>query len=102
MEQGLPIDPLARPASTVSAAPIVSLSLHPDHRPLSRFAVRHEEWGLVLLHGNHLLSVRHEAAPLLEALTGQVSLSEIQAKFGQPGLSLVGKLYQHGLVSLLR
>ena len=64
--------------------------------------MRREAWGLVLLHGNRLMSVRSEAAPVLDALTGHTPLSEIQSRFGQAGLSLVGRLHQQGLVTLLQ
>jgi radical SAM protein with 4Fe4S-binding SPASM domain len=102
IDQGCAMDPLARPSSGVYAAPTACLSLHPDSRPLRRFSMRREAWGLVLLHGNRLMSVRSEAAPVLDALTGHTPLSEIQSRFGQAGLSLVGRLHQQGLVTLLQ
>ncbi|HIP95650.1 MAG TPA: radical SAM protein [Anaerolineae bacterium] len=100
MEQGLEVDPLARPADGAAVSAPQPFSFHPDHRPLGRFVVRKEERGLVLLRGNQVLLVRNEAAPLLAMLDGRTSLLEIQQRFGSSSLSLIGTLYRRGLISL--
>jgi radical SAM protein with 4Fe4S-binding SPASM domain len=101
MDLGVEKDPLATdPLSTSDRTPS-PIRLHPDMRPVGRFVVRPEEWGLVLLCGNTVFPVRPEAAPILEALDGQSTLEEIGQIFGPPALSLVGSLYQRGLIALL-
>lgn len=99
MEQHLSIDPLARLARDMSAPASPPLFLHPDLCPTGRFAVRREDWGLVLLKGNRIIPVQADAAPLLDMLDGRSTLAHIQAQFGAPGLALVGTLYQRGLVT---
>jgi radical SAM protein with 4Fe4S-binding SPASM domain len=101
MDLGVDKDPLAGDPLSTDESTTPPLRLHPDMRPQSRFAVRPEEWGFALLHGNTVFSVRPEAAPVLEALDGQTTLREIEQAFGSPALSLVGSLYQRGLITLL-
>jgi radical SAM protein with 4Fe4S-binding SPASM domain len=101
MDLGVEKDPLATDPLPASDRPPSPIHLHPDMRPVSRFVVRPEEWGLVLLRGNTVFPVRREAAPILEALDGQSTLEEIGQIFGPPALSLVGSLYQRGLITLV-
>jgi hypothetical protein len=51
------------------------------------------------MRGNQLLPVRHEARPLLEALDGRLTVAELQARFGEAALSLVGALYERDMVT---
>ncbi len=100
MNLGLESDPLARPAQGAACPPPKLLVLHPSLRPVGHFDVQREDWGLALLYGNRVCSVRVEAAGVLALLDGQTSLAEIEARCGPSALSLVGTLYQKGFVSL--
>lgn len=93
-------DPLI---SSRRVMPITSpppLSLHPELHPMGEFKVRHEDWGLALLRGNRVVPLNSAASPLLEMLDGRTTLADIETAFGSQGLSLVGYLYQKGMVSL--
>lgn len=67
---------------------------------MGEFKVRHEDWGLALLRGNRVVPLNSAASPLLEMLDGRTTLADIETAFGSQGLSLVGYLYQKGMVSL--
>ncbi|MGB3217725.1 MAG: hypothetical protein WBD79_10005, partial [Anaerolineae bacterium] len=58
------------------------------------------QFGFVLLRGNAVVSLRPDAQPLLAAFNGKTTLRTLAQDFGQPALSLVGTLYQKGLLAL--
>jgi radical SAM protein with 4Fe4S-binding SPASM domain len=100
LELGMEADPLACPsAPPPTGRPPATVVLHPGWRPTGHFTSRSESWGLVLMRGNQLLPVRHEARPLLEALDGRLTVAELQARFGEAALSLVGALYERDMVT---
>jgi len=100
MEQHVDMDPLADPEQMPCGINLISLRFHPDLCPVSNFTVYPQEWGLALLGGNRVVAVKAAAAPLLRMMDGTIPLSVIEERFGPPGLSLVGTLYQRGLISL--
>lgn len=102
MELGLAKDPLVGAAIPLHAAPHMpaTLKLHPEMKPEPRYRLRVEEFGFVLLRGNAVVSVRPDAQPLLDAFNGSTTLGQLAHDFGQSALSLVGALYQKGLLAL--
>lgn len=100
MELGTARDPLmGKPLSHSASSPQI-LYLHPQMRPLARYDERMDRQARILVRGNAAIAVVAETAPILAALDGHTTLSDIQQAFGQPGLSFVGTLYQGGLVEL--
>jgi hypothetical protein len=61
--------------------------------------MRSEPLGYVLVQGNRLVPVSHEAKAVLDVLDGQTTLRRIESSFGEQALSL-GSLYQQGLITL--
>ncbi len=94
-------DPFADLNKATSSLSQTKLSFHPALRPISLFTVRSEEWGLVLLRGNRVIPLSPAASPLLAMFDGKTSLADIEMRFGAQGLSLIGSLYQKGIISLV-
>ena len=64
--------------------------------------MRPDPLGYVLVHGNRVTPVGHQAKPILDALDGRSTLRQIEERFGQKALDFVGSLYQKGFVELKR
>jgi AdoMet-dependent heme synthase len=95
-------DPLIRsPFHKSMQQPPQELLLFEYARPVGRYTSRAQDFGTLLLGGNRLFPVGEDMHPLLEMLDGQTTLQQIEASFGQPGLSLIGHLYQQGMVEFL-
>lgn len=99
LELGVAADPLAQPGIAVTLPAPEAVTLNPVWRPIARYTLRPQPWGLVLLHGNQLLPLRQEAQPLLDALDGQSTVAELHAQFGPPALTLMGALLQHHMLT---
>lgn len=98
MELNLAGDPLMTgPLDKFKPTPV---RMGRNWRPLRRFEVRQEPFGLVLIRGNALLAVRSEAIPLLEHLDGSHTLTELEHGFGSTGLSLIGELFRRNMVEM--
>ncbi len=98
MELDLPGDPLMTgPLDEFNPAPV---RMGRNWRPIRRFEVRHEPFGVVLLRGNALLAVRPEAMPILNHLDGTHTLGELDQAFGFTGLSLIGELFRRNMVEV--
>lgn len=95
------IDPLVRPGAARLSTTAAPVCLHPELHPVGRFTVRHEEWGLVLLCDNQVVPLHAAASPMLARLDGRSSLADIERHFGAPGLALIGRLYQKGMVAFM-
>lgn len=78
-----------------------TLQMGRNWRPLRRFDVRREPFGLVLIHGNALLPVSPEAAPLLAYLDGSHTLGELEAIVGRDGISFIAELFRRNLVEMI-
>ncbi len=101
MIEGLEKDPLmGKPILKKPQEPPEELILHEEAYPVSHFTVRSESFGYVLIRGNHVTPVAHQAKPILDALNGCLSLRQIRERFGQEALDFVGSLYQKGLVEM--
>jgi radical SAM protein with 4Fe4S-binding SPASM domain len=95
-------DPLIRsPFHPAAGQPTQELLLFEHARPVGRFACQPEGFGTLLIAGNRLFPLAHDMHLLLEMLDGQNTLSQIQARCGQPGLATVASLYQQGMIELL-
>lgn len=98
--RGLARDPLATgPLPTIDSSPR-EITLYEGARPRAAFKMRSEPFGYVLARGECLAPVTPDAGPILDALTGQHTLAELQARFGQDALDFIGSLYWQGLIDL--
>jgi radical SAM protein with 4Fe4S-binding SPASM domain len=94
-------DPLVgNPVLTKPQEAPAELVLYEGVRPLGRFAMRSEPFGYVLIQGNRVAPVSHEAKAVLDVLDGQTTLAQIQDDFGDDGLSFVGSLIRQGFIVL--
>ncbi|MEJ2208625.1 MAG: radical SAM protein [Anaerolineae bacterium] len=95
-------DPLMRAPLPARQAPAPQpLRLYERARPLARFRRRDEAFGPLLICGNRILPLAAETAPVLAHLDGHTTLRQIEVLHGAAGLSLVGRLYQEGMIDLL-
>ncbi len=67
-------------------------------RPRRNFRIREEEFGYALLGQGHILPVAREAWQVMNACDGAMSFAELAAQFGQPGLDLLGELWELGML----
>ncbi len=67
-------------------------------RPRRNFRIREEEFGYALLGQGHVLPVAREAWQIVNACDGTASFAELAAHFGQPGLDLLGELWELGML----
>lgn len=99
--RGAGADPLMRqPLPARQAPPPEPLHLYEGARPVPHFSQRTEAFGHLLICGNRLLPLGAEAGAILARLDGQTTLRQIEAAYGAAGLSLVGTLYQQGMIEL--
>ena len=97
---GAPQDDLIRQPLDTDPKPLTEMMLPGEARPIARFETRPESFGWLLIRGGQVQPVSVGAVPLLEALDGSLTLSEIEHRFGQEGLSFVGLLLRKGLMTL--
>lgn len=101
MVHGLEKDPLiGKPILEKAQEPSEELVLYERAYPVGHFAMRPEPFGYMLVRGNRVTPVRHQAKPILDALDGCSTLRQIEERFGQKALDFVGSLYQKGFVEL--
>ena len=62
--------------------------------------IRPESFGYVLLGNGRMYPVRAESFALLEALDGQTTFLELNQRFGQRELNLLGELWSAGMISI--
>ena len=99
---GLDHDPLMRgPITEKEPMPPEELTLYEGACPVTRFRLRPEPFGYVLVRGSRIVPVSAAAKPILDACDGQTTLREIRARFGQAGLDFVGSLYKRGMIELM-
>jgi radical SAM protein with 4Fe4S-binding SPASM domain len=67
-------------------------------RPRRNFHIREEDFGYALLGQGHVLPVAQEAWQVVNACDGAMSFAELAAQFGQPGLDLLGELWELGML----
>jgi len=100
MERSLEKDPLANAPLTTRPSPPKQISFYEGLRPVGAYQLREEEFGYVLMRGNRIVPVPHEAKAILEALDGQTTLKDIEADFGAEGLRLTAVLAERGVIEL--
>ena len=99
-ELGIEKDPLISSPFTVKQRPPEEVTLYERCRPVRNFDIRQEEFGYVLMRGNRIVPVAFEDKAILEACDGQITLRELESRFGARGLELVAQLYKKGLVEM--
>ena len=67
-------------------------------QPLCNFRVREESFGYALLGMGQVIPVASEALPVLEACDGTTSFAQLAERFGQPGMDLLGELWELGML----
>jgi hypothetical protein len=98
--RGLPVDPLAGDPLTDQEQAVEPVSLYEGLRPTRAYELRVEDFGLVLMRGNHIVPVPHQAQDILALCDGRTTLCQIGERFGQPGLYLIYALYEKGVLLL--
>jgi hypothetical protein len=68
---------------------------------MGSYVSRAEAFGAVLVSGNRLYPVDRDMQGVLDMLNGQFTLEQIDAAHGADGLSLVGSLFQHGMLQFV-
>ena len=100
MDLGLAKDPLIGQLVLERVGkPPEELVLYEGARPLARFTIRPEPFGYALVRGNRVVPVTHQAKPILDVLDGQMTLHQIEERFGSTALSFLGSLYKKGLIA---
>jgi radical SAM protein with 4Fe4S-binding SPASM domain len=92
------IDGPFRPATML---PPTELTFYAEARPMGSYVSRAEAFGAVLVSGNRLYPVDRDMQGVLDMLNGQFTLEQIDAAHGADGLSLVGSLFQHGMLQFV-
>lgn len=92
-------DPLRRSALASFAQLRDPRVLPASIRPVLQGVLRPEPFGYVVLGQGQLLPVRPEAQPLLAACDGALTFATLAERFGQPGLELLGELWELGLLA---
>jgi hypothetical protein len=95
----LPADPLMSAPIEVSSGPR-QVQMHKQWRPIRRCVVRQETFGYLLLRSNCVVPVSAAALPILDLCDGTRTLETLNHQLGQPGLRLIYKLYQQGVVDM--
>jgi hypothetical protein len=91
---------MRNPIAPRDMPPPPKLSLGAQMRPVRRYQIREETFGYILTRGNAVVPVRPAAWQILQALNGKMTLLQIKQTFGAEALSLIGSLYQHGLIEM--
>lgn len=99
---GRDADPLIDCPSGPATVPLpTELTFYAQARPMASYVNRAEAFGAILISGNRLYPVRHDMEGVLDMLNGQFTLEQIDAAHGANGLSLVGSLFQHGMLQFM-
>jgi radical SAM protein with 4Fe4S-binding SPASM domain len=92
-------DPLMR--VKLPPQPATKIELFELSRPILNCEIFPESFGFTLIRGLSIFPVRSEAQAILDALSGEYTLSDLQRHFGQDGLNFVGELARRGFVRLI-
>ena len=93
-------DPL-RVRPVTKHQPLHRLHTFPENgRPLTKVRLRAESFGYAVLGPGQVIPVRTEAKEVIDACDGNASFRELQSRFGQPGLDLLGELWDAGMIDI--
>ena len=92
LEQGRAQDPLM--TGPIRETEPTTIQLDPSWKPVARFRLREEPFGYLVTRYNWSVPVAFAAKPVLDAVNGKNTLVEIQDRFGDEALDLIGRLYQ--------
>jgi radical SAM protein with 4Fe4S-binding SPASM domain len=94
-------DPLRRaPLGEYMIAPAVR-ELPTNARPRMKATLRPETFGYAVIGEGHVLPVRAEARPVIDACDGTFTFAQLAEQFGQSGLNLLGELWGQGMLDIL-
>lgn len=97
---GLLCDPLmSSPLTELKHIPTVELTA--DGRPRLTCSVEPTPYGYALTGAGHFVTLSPQSQPILQMLNGQVTVTQLEQKFGPASLQLVGSLIQKRLVALV-
>lgn len=96
VEYDLPGDPLMK--APIRAKEPEILELDPSWKPCPNFTLREQPFGLLLCRYNWSIPLTSDARPMLDALDGVHTLTDIQQQFGDEGLDFIGQLFREGFV----
>ena len=71
-----------------------------EGRPRALVRIRPESFGYVLLGEGHAIPVSGEAREVVEACDGHTTFAQLNERFGQVGLDLLGDLWELGLLQV--
>jgi radical SAM protein with 4Fe4S-binding SPASM domain len=91
-------DPLRGEPLTAYAPPQEIKEIPANARPRSNFRMREEDFGYALLGQGQVIPVAEAALDVLEACDGSTSFAQLADRFGQPGLDLLGELWEIGML----
>ena len=78
----------------------IELELESSARPILRFDARRENFGYVLIRGNHFVPVTADGKALLDECNGYLTLGEIYERFGGEALDFIASLHSEGFIDL--
>jgi AdoMet-dependent heme synthase len=91
-------DPLRGVPLTTYNPPPETHELPADIRPIANLRLRHESFGYVALGEYEILPVSADARSVIMACDGSATFAQLAARFGQPGLDLLGDLWYRGML----
>jgi AdoMet-dependent heme synthase len=92
-------DPLLRaPLHTEEQPETHQFVLPKQACPHAVFEMKPEAFGYVLLRGNRIVPIAHEARPIIDSLDGNHSLEELERLHGNEAIQFIFSLWQTGLI----
>lgn len=68
---------------------------------IASFEIIPQPFGAALVLGKHVVPVSQEGAEVSEFLLGRPTVAQVQDRFGEPGIELVGELYSRSYIDLI-
>lgn len=97
----LPYDPLkTQPFLENPAYTEETVVLHEDMVPTNDFIVREESFGYALIRENFVVPVSFDAKFFFEAINGEMTLREINERYGIRMITFIGNLYREGILRM--
>ena len=96
IEYGLEKDPLMKTPLERSTA--VSIDYDPESIPVPMYRFRKEKFGYLLVRYNWSIPFAFEAGPLIEAINGKNTISDLEKNFGNTALEVIAQLYEENFI----